>query len=108
MSNQQLKGHLEGLIMATLESGPAHGYLISESLRAASGGLFDLPEGTIYPALHRLESAGFIKSTYEVVDGRQRRVYRLAPTGRKSLEQSRTQWKLFAMAVTNILNASPA
>jgi PadR family transcriptional regulator PadR len=108
MSNQQLKGHLEGLIMATLESGPAHGYLITESLRAGSGGLFDLPEGTIYPALHRLEDAGFIKSTYETVDGRQRRVYRLAPMGRKSLEQTRVQWKIFASAVTSILTASPA
>ena len=58
MSSEQLKGHLDPLVMAVLEGGPAHGYAIIEALRARSGGVFDLPEGTIYPALHRLERGG--------------------------------------------------
>jgi DNA-binding PadR family transcriptional regulator len=108
MSGQQLKGHLDALLMATLEAGPAHGYAIIESLRSSSGGVFDLPEGTIYPALHRLEDAGLVKSNREVVDGRQRRIYRLAPAGHRSLAQRRTSWREFSAAVTHILAVHPA
>jgi PadR family transcriptional regulator, regulatory protein PadR len=108
MSGQQLKGHLESMVMATLEAGPAHGYAIIESLRSRSGGTFDLPEGTIYPALHRLEDAGLIKSIREVVDGRQRRIYRLASAGRRSLAQSRASWLEFSSAVSHILGVRPA
>jgi PadR family transcriptional regulator PadR len=53
-----LKGHLDGMLLAALEPGPRHGYAIMEALRAGSGGQFDLPTGTIYPALRRLERAG--------------------------------------------------
>jgi DNA-binding PadR family transcriptional regulator len=108
MSAQQLKGHLEPLVMAILEDGPAHGYAIIESLRERSGGVFDLPEGTVYPALHRLEDAGWVTSHRHVVDGRQRRVYRLSAAGRRSLGASRATWQEFSFAVTRVLNASPA
>ncbi len=108
MSNQQLKGHLEALILATLEIRPAYGYSILESLRTSSAGVFDLPEGTIYPALHRLEDAGLVKSTHEMVDGRQRRVYHLVAAGYGSLEKSRKSWQEFSAAVTNILAVNPA
>jgi DNA-binding PadR family transcriptional regulator len=108
MSGQQLKGHLEPLVMAILEPGPAHGYAIIERLRERSGGTFDLPEGTIYPALHRLEHAGWVTSRTRVVDGRQRRVYRLTASGRRSLGRSRTAWEEFSTAVTSILTARPA
>src|SRR3954465_12543553 len=108
MSGQQLKGHLEALVMATLEAGPAHGYAIIESLRSSSGSVFDLPQGTIYPALHRLENAGLIKSIREVVDGRQRRIYRLVPAGHRSLAQSRASWREFSSAVSRILAVRPA
>jgi PadR family transcriptional regulator, regulatory protein PadR len=108
MSGEQLKGHLEALVLATLETGPAHGYAIIESLRQSSGGVFDLPEGTIYPALHRLEGVGSVTSSRETVDGRQRRVYRLSRAGRRSLGASRESWREFSSAVTRILNVSPA
>ena len=107
MSGQQLKGHLETLVMAILEAGPAHGYAIIDSLRMASGGVFDLPEGTVYPALHRLEASRLVKSSQEVVDGRQRRVYRLSPAGRRSLVKGRASWREFSVAVTRILDVSP-
>jgi len=81
MGNEQLKGHLEPLLLAVLETGPSHGYEILDSLRRRSGGVFDLPEGTIYPALHRLEDAGWVTSTREVIEGRRRRVYRLTAAG---------------------------
>ena len=70
MSAEQLKGHLDPLVLAVLEGEPAHGYAIIESLRNGSDGVFDLPEGTIYPALHRLERAGTVTSRREVTSGR--------------------------------------
>ncbi len=103
-----MKGHLGALLLAVLESGPAHGYAIIESLRNSSHGAFDLPEGTIYPALHRLEATGLVTSRREVIDGRERRVYRLSAGGRRSLAESRTSWEAFASAVTSVLWASPA
>ncbi len=66
MKGDALKGHLELLLLATLRSGPAHGYAIIEDLKQRSGGAFDLPEGTIYPALHRLERSGAIESAWFV------------------------------------------
>ena len=56
MTGEMLKGHLTFLILAAVEPTPAHGYIVIENLRRRSGGAFDLPEGTVYPALHRLEA----------------------------------------------------
>ena len=67
MRAQVLKGHLDGLLLATLEAGPRHGYAIAEALRSGSGGRVDLPKGTVYPALYRLERAGV--GERRVVDG---------------------------------------
>ncbi len=66
----------------TLEDGPRHGYAVKEALREGSGGRFDLPTGTIYPALHRLEEAGLIAGSWSTVDGRRRRTYQLTAAGR--------------------------
>ena len=107
MSNQQIKGHLEAMVLAILETGPAHGYSIIESLRSQSAGLFDLPEGTVYPALHRLEESALIKSTREKVEGRERRVYHLIPAGHGSLKESRASWQAFSAAVSRILVVNP-
>jgi DNA-binding PadR family transcriptional regulator len=108
MTAEQLKGHLDPLVLAILEDGPAHGYAIIESLRERSGGTFDLPEGTIYPALHRLERAGTLTSRREVVGGRARRVYRLSPKGRVALRERRENWNQFSAAVGQVLRVSPA
>jgi PadR family transcriptional regulator, regulatory protein PadR len=107
MTAEQLKGHLDPLVSAILERGPAHGYAIIESLRDRSGGAFDLPEGTVYPALHRLERAGTIASRSEVVGGRKRRVYRLSAKGRAALREQRTSWTHFASAVSHVLGVQP-
>ncbi len=108
MTAEQLKGHLDPLVLAVLERGPAHGYGIIEALRARSAGVFDLPEGTIYPALHRLERGGSVTSRREVVGGRERRVYRLSARGRAELRERRSNWSQFSAAVTQILGVSPA
>ena len=70
MRAEELKGHLDAVLLAALEGGPRHGYAVIEALRQSTGGQLDLPTGTIYPALRRLEQAGLIAGTWSVVGGR--------------------------------------
>jgi PadR family transcriptional regulator PadR len=104
---QALKGHLDVLLLATLNDGPQHGYAIKEALRDGSGGRFDLPTGTVYPALHRLERAGLISGSWSVVDGRRRRSYQLTEAGHHKLAGERANWREFATAVTTLLEPGP-
>lgn len=104
---QALKGHLDVLLLAALEDGPRHGYAIKEALREGSGGRFDLPTGTIYPALHRLEQAGLIAGSWSTVDGRRRRTYRLTAEGVRRLHADRNNWHDFAAAITALLERQP-
>jgi DNA-binding PadR family transcriptional regulator len=103
MRADQLKGHLDGLLLAVLEAGPAHGYALIEALRDRSGGVFDLGEGTVYPALHRLERSGVVKSETVTVSGRPRRVYRLTRSGSRALATHRLDWQAFSAAVGGVL-----
>jgi PadR family transcriptional regulator PadR len=98
----QLQGHLEGLILAVMTSGPGHGYDVIRRLAAASDGTFSLPEGTVYPALHRLEAAGLLDSAWQRVDGRRRRVYSITTVGRARLGERRQGWRAFASAVERV------
>src|SRR4051794_22977147 len=98
-----LKGHLDALLLAVLEAGPQHGYAVIETLRTGSGGALDLPTGTVYPALHRLERAGLITSDWQTVGGRRRRAYRLTPAGEAALREQRAVWEQFSTAVTAVL-----
>ena len=107
MRAETLKGHLDGLLLASLEPGPRHGYAIMEALRAGSGGQFDLPTGTVYPALRRLERAGLIRGTWSQAGGRARRVYDLTPAGRRMLAAERGTWRQFSAAVTALLEPAP-
>jgi len=104
---QALKGHLDVLLLATLEAGPRHGYAIKDELRERSRGRFDLPTGTVYPALHRLQDAGLIAGSWSVVDGRRRRTYQLTAAGRRRLHADRSTWREFAAAVTDLLEPGP-
>ena len=104
---QALKGHLDVLLLAALADGPRHGYAVKEALREGSGGRFDLPTGTVYPALHRLETAGLIAGSWSMVDGRRRRSYRLTAAGRRRLVADRASWREFAAAVTGLLEGAP-
>jgi PadR family transcriptional regulator, regulatory protein PadR len=107
MRAETLKGHLDGMLLASLEAGPRHGYAIMEVLRAGSGGQFDLPTGTVYPALHRLERAGLIQAAWSEAGGRRRRVYQLTPAGRHALDTERGTWRDFSAAVTALLEPAP-
>jgi transcriptional regulator len=103
MRAEALKGHLDGLILATLSAGPAHGYAIAQALRGRSGGTFDLAEGTLYPALHRLERSGLVASEWSSEAGRRRRTYRLTRSGRRALGEHRREWRRFANAIDTVL-----
>jgi len=96
MNRERLKGHLDLLLLSVLAAGPAHGYAIITALRARSEGTFDLPEGTVYPALHRLEDAGMLASSWSDAGGRKRRLYALTSAGQAALAAERTEWKRFA------------
>jgi PadR family transcriptional regulator, regulatory protein PadR len=98
-----LKGSLEMLLLAVLEAGPAHGYAVISALRERSEGEFDLPEGTIYPALHKLEREGVVRSSWQVAAGRRRRVYSLTERGARALRQQRTEWATFQQGVQSVL-----
>jgi PadR family transcriptional regulator, regulatory protein PadR len=108
MRAETLKGHLDGLLLATLEPGPLHGYAIIQALRDRSGGAFDLPTGTVYPALHRLERAGLIRAAWSVVGGRRRRSYQLTAAGRRALAAERSSWQRFATTVSALLQPAPS
>jgi transcriptional regulator len=98
-----IAGQLDSLVLAVLERGPKHGYGVIEELRERSEGVLDYPEGTIYPALHRLEREGLLDSSWSTDTGRRRRVYRLTRKGRAELRRERQEWRLLARAIARIL-----
>ena len=102
-----LKGHLDIIVLAALAAGPAHGYAIIEQIRHKSGEAFDLPEGTIYPALHRLEQAGLLSSRWTTApSGRRRRVYALTKRGERALASQSEVWQRFAKAIGGLLTGT--
>ncbi len=107
MKGQTLKGHLDLLVLSVLSSGPLHGYGVIEQLRERSGEAFDLPEGTIYPVLHRLEGSGLLVSDWTEQSGRRRRTYRLSDKGRAALVAETSAWEAFTRAVGSVLEGSP-
>jgi PadR family transcriptional regulator, regulatory protein PadR len=107
MRAEELKGHLDAMLLAALEGGPRHGYAVIEALRLSSGGRLDLPTGTIYPALRRLEQSGLISGSWSVVAGRRRRCYRLTAAGRNALAGKRADWRDFAATVSAVLEGRP-
>ena len=107
MAGEAIKGHLDVLLLAVVAEGPVHGYVVVERLRTRSGGRFDLPEGTVYPALHRLEADGLLESSWAVVEGRRRRMYELTDRGRAALGERSSDWRRFAAAVERVLTSDP-
>jgi PadR family transcriptional regulator PadR len=103
MKPDVLRGHLDALLLATLDGAHLHGYAIIEALELRSGGALDLPTGTVYPALRRLERAGYVASEWSTVAGRQRRTYQLTKSGHRALNQERRAWREFTAAVEGVL-----
>ena len=103
MRPEVLKGHVDLLLLAAVLARPAHGYAVIEELRRRSDGAFDLPEGTVYPALHRLERRGLLASQWSDESGRKRRIYAVTDRGKAALAQQRQDWSLFARAVQAVV-----
>ena len=107
MEGEILKGHLDMIVLAALSAGPAHGYAVIEELKRRSAGAFDLPEGTIYPVLHRLEQAGLLAGRWVTADsGRRRRVYAITKRGERELGQRRAVWEQFSDAIGSLFKGS--
>ena len=107
MRGETLKGHLDLLVLAALKSGPLHGYAVIQALRERSQEVFDLPEGTVYPVLHRLERAGLLSSKWDDETGRRRRVYQLTKAGRTAMRQQTEDWLSFARTVSAVVGVAP-
>ena len=107
MEGEMLKGHLDMIVLAALQAGPAHGYAVIEEIKRRSGQAFDLPEGTVYPVLHRLEQAELLSSRWMTAEsGRRRRVYALTRRGSRALAEQRAVWQRFSVAVGGLLGGT--
>jgi PadR family transcriptional regulator len=95
-----LQGTLEMLILQTLGWGPAHGYNISQAIRAASNDVFRVETGSLYPALHRLEKRRLVRAEWKTSENNQRaKYYRLTPAGRRYLTRARSRWNQLVEAM---------
>ena len=92
MARESLGKQLDLLLLSVLSAEPAHGYAVIEELRRRSEGVFDLPESTVYPALHRLKQSKLLDSDWAEVSGRKRRVYRLTDKGQAALRERKREW----------------
>jgi PadR family transcriptional regulator PadR len=102
-----LQGTLDLLILKTLILGPLHGWGISKRLRDISSGVLEIGQGSLYPALYRLEDRGWIAAEWGVSpEGRRAKFYRLTAVGRKQFVAERAGWRVFATAVEQVLEAT--
>jgi PadR family transcriptional regulator PadR len=100
------KGTLPALILEALATEPSHGYRIAQRIKERSEGVLDFKEGTLYPALHKLENEGLAESYEGNEKGRPRRYYRITDAGRAVLAKDRTEWRELSKAVTLILGGA--
>jgi PadR family transcriptional regulator, regulatory protein PadR len=103
-----LKGTLPTLILESLEHESSHGYRIAQRIKDRSQGVLDFKEGTLYPALHKLENEGLVESYDGMEKGRSRRYYRITESGRGALAKDRAEWRAMSKAVTLILGEAEA
>jgi PadR family transcriptional regulator PadR len=101
---ESLQGTLELLVLKTLESSPNHGFGIAQHVKEASAGLLSVEEGSLYPALHRMEKAGLLKAEWRITgNGRRARVYALTASGRKRLSEAQRGWANLSKGVGRLL-----
>lgn len=109
IQGDKLRGHLETMVLSVLEQSEAHGLEILERLEGRGCGLLRLREGSLYPALYRLEAAGKVTVVREESQqgqrGGRRRIYRLTPKGKRELAKGRTEWACFVQVIGSIVGA---
>lgn len=104
LPKERLHGTLDALVLKTLSAGPSHGYAIARSIEDATGDVIQVEEGSLYPALYRMEKRGWIEADWGTSDtGRKAKLYRLTNTGRKQLRLETAEWAQFATAVSRVL-----
>ncbi len=108
MDSQLLWGTVETLILEVISHGPTYGYEIAQTVTSRSKGHIDLKEGSLYPALHRLEQQRLLVAFWQEVDGRRRKYYKLSAAGQRSLDQRKAEWRAFAAGVQGVLGAPSA
>ena len=101
-----LRGSLDLMVLSVLAGGKRYGYLIQKHVREASGGRVDLPAGTRYPLLHRLEDDRLIRSSWEASTGRDRKWYELTAAGRKRLASQAQEWADYAACIRQVLEVA--
>lgn len=104
IDRELLKGSFDVLLLALLERGPMYGYQIVKEVKARTDGVLELKEGSLYPALHRLEQQGLIEGFWQPrADGADRRYYRLTARGAEAAQEKRAEWRRFATAIEGVL-----
>jgi transcriptional regulator len=106
MDTRLLMGMVETLILEIVSHGPSYGYEICQTAEHRSRGTFELKEGSLYPALHRLERQKLLSSFWEEAENRRRKYYKLTAAGQKSLAARRQEWQQFSTGVNGILGAA--
>jgi len=106
MDSRLLWGIVEMLMLDVLSRGPNYGYEISQQVAAQSAGYFDLKEGSLYPALHRLERQGLLAAEWSEADGRRRKYYKLTPDGQKAHAEKTAEWSRFVAGVSGVLGGA--
>ena len=106
MNKSLIMGTLDLLILDVLARERSYGYLIAQAVLSNSKGTLDLKEGSLYPALHRMQRQGWLKAEWEhAPEGRRRKYYRLTLAGRRELERRRDEWQRFADGIEGVLGA---
>jgi PadR family transcriptional regulator, regulatory protein PadR len=108
MDSKLLSGAVEMLILEVISAGPTYGYQISQEVISRSKGYFELTEGSLYPALHRLERQTMLAAEWKQADGRRRKYYRLTADGRKALTAKKEEWQQFAKGVGGVIGEAYA
>lgn len=106
-SGELVQGTLDMLILRTLARGPSHGWGVAQHIRAVSDEVLRVEEGSLYPALHRLELAGEVAAEWGLSENNRRaRIYRLTPRGRRRLEAERERWEGLVAAIARVLETA--
>lgn len=106
MDSKLFTGTLDMLILEVVADGPSYGYEISQKVISRSGDRFELKEGSLYPALHRLQRQKLLTPQWREADGRKRKYYRLTATGKKTLQKKKREWSEFLLGVQGVLGVS--
>lgn len=106
MDSRLLSGTVDTLLLEVVSAGPTYGYAIAQTVLARSRGYFEITEGSLYPALHRLERQQYVESFWKEADGRERKYYKLTPAGRTALAAKKKEWRQFASGVQGVLGGA--